>query len=90
MLSTFLSNYIQQVNLEVIVFKAANRTWTVQVMEDGALNALGFLNFCTDLALHPFDMILFGLCFGYTVRVIIFQSNDGSEKIAPDWEFDQV
>lgn len=90
MLTTFLSNYIHQLNLEVIVFKAANRTWTVHVMEDGALNDVRFFNFTTDLPLQPFNMILFGLCFDHTVRLIIFQSNDGSEKIARDWEFDQV
>lgn len=85
-----LNNSIEQLNLEAVVFKAANRTWTVQVMDDGALNTVAFSDFCTDLGLQPFDFILVGVCFNDRVRVIVFRSNDGSEKIAPDLEFDQV
>jgi len=50
-----LKDYIQKVNVEALVFKAANKTWTLQVMDDGQLNAAAFSNFCTDLFYRPFS-----------------------------------
>lgn len=86
----YLNSYIEELNVEALVFKAANKTWTIPLMNDRQLNVVAFSNFCTDLLLQPFDFLLVGVCFDQIGRVIIFRSSDGTEKIMANWEFNLI
>lgn len=88
--ASFLAEYIEDLKVEALVFKAANRRWTLQVTDDGGFDPVAFSTLCDDLFLHPFDFVMVGVCFDESVRIIIFRSNDGSEKIVSDWEFNGI
>lgn len=76
--------------MEAIVLKAANQNWTLQIKKNVIINNVAFSKMCEDLLLQPFDYLMLALCFDETVRVVIFQRNDGSEKMLDNWEFDQI
>lgn len=76
--------------MEAIVFKAVNRSWTIEVEDNGLLNSVAFANLCEDLFLQPFDYLMVALTFHETAQIVIFRSNDGSEKVLDDWQLHQV
>ncbi|KAH7836846.1 hypothetical protein Vadar_006353 [Vaccinium darrowii] len=68
---TLCAIMIEEVNVEALVFKAANQRWTLQVMDNAMFHNVAFSNLCEDLFLQPLDYLLVTVCFDETVRVVI-------------------
>lgn len=81
MLENSLHHLIQEYHLDELIFEVVDENWTIPILEDNVLNNISFSRMCEDLRFRPFDHLMIAMCQEKVVRVITFQSSDGSKKV---------
>jgi len=68
-------------HVKTVIFQAENETWSIPVMDDAMLDRDAFPQFCEDLPLGPFDHVMITISMDKRVRIVIFCTSDGAERI---------